>query len=66
MPFSNKIEAITVQMLVQALKKILVCDMESTKTYPKFVTLHSFFKIVKKKLQKRRKKFRKSIWILEE
>ena len=44
--FGNKIEAITVQLLVQSLGKFLCVIWNlGIKSYPKFVTLRAFFKI---------------------
>ena len=48
MPFLKKIEAITVQPLVQSPGKFLCVIWNLvTKPYQKFVTLSSFFKIFK-------------------
>ena len=50
-PFSKKIEAIIVQLLVQLPEKFL-CVTVVTKTYPNLVILRSFLKIGKKNLKK--------------
>ena len=56
--FEKKIKAITMQLSVESSGKVLcVIWNRSPKTYSKFVTLRSFFKIVKKKIFKRTKIF---------
>ena len=56
-PFSNKIEAITVELLVQVPKKILVCAMESRyRNIPKIHNVTSIFRNFSQKLSKTYKK----------
>ena len=57
---------ITVQLLVESTGKFLrVIWNLISKTYPKFVTLRSFFKFFKKKFQKLKENLKKYKWILK-